>query len=199
MMENKYNGNKVVLLLVNFITLSRAPMTVLFSYQLIQYLTTGIQAYGFCSMIISILIILSDFIDGKFARRYGVSTEVGQSFDIYFDFAYIFIAISILIKYSKIDFYFIIVIVYKFLEFLITSKIFKGKFQNMKSKKYYYDGLGTIVSGIYYVIPLITIFLIYFEIRYSSIILKIVLLVITALTFIASFLKFSDMFGCYKK
>ncbi|CDM70082.1 putative membrane protein [Clostridium bornimense] len=193
MVPNKCNRNIVAILLINFITLSRGPMTVFFSYQLIQYLTTGIQAYSFCSMIISILIILSDFIDGKFARRYGVSTEIGQSFDIYFDFAYIFIAISILIKYSKIDSYFIIVIVYKFVEFLITSKIFKGKFQNRKSKKYYYDKLGIIVSGIYYVIPLITILLIYFEVRYSSIILRIALLVITALTFIASFMKFYDI------
>ena len=81
----------------------------------------------------------------------------------------------------------------------IAALIFKGKFQNRKSKKYYYDKLGIIVSGIYYVKPLITIFLIYFEIRYSSIILRIALLVITALTFIASFFKFSDMFGYNKK
>ena len=81
-------------------------------------------------------------------------------------------------------------IVYKFLEFIITSKIFKGRFKNKKSENFYYDNLGTIASGMYYIIPLIVICLLYFKIKYIKIIISIIEIVATLLTFIATYVKF---------
>ena len=188
--EVKYSKNTITLLLVNFITLLRIPLTIVFAYELINYLKTGQSLFGLSSIIISLLIIFSDFIDGKLARKYDVTSKIGQILDVHLDFVYIMISTSILALYNKLDLYFVVVIVYKFLEFIITSKIFKGRFKNKKSENFYYDNLGTIASGMYYIIPLIVICLLYFKIKYIKIIISIIEIVATSLTFIATYVKF---------
>ena len=188
--EVKYSKNTITLLLVNFITLLRIPLTRVFAYELINYLKTGQSLFGLSSIIISLLIIFSDFIDGKLARKYDVTSKIGQILDVHLDFVYIMISTSILALYNKLDLYFVVVIVYKFLEFIITSKIFKGRFKNKKSENFYYDNLGTIASGMYYIIPLIVICLLYFKIKYIKIIISIIEIVATLLTFIATYVKF---------
>ena len=188
--EVKYSKNTITLLLVNFITLLRIPLTIVFAYELINYLKTGQSLFGLSSIIISLLIIFSDFIDGKLARKYDVTSKIGQILDVHLDFIYIMVSTSILALYNKLDLYFVVVIVYKFLEFIITSKIFKGRFKNKKSENFYYDNLGTIASGMYYIIPLIVICLLYFKIKYIKIIISIIEIVATLLTFIATYVKF---------
>ena len=188
--EVKYSKNTITLLLVNFITLLRIPLTIVFAYELINYLKTGQSLFGLSSIIISLLIIFSDFIDGKLARKYDVTSKIGQILDVHLDFIYIMVSTSILALYNKLDLYFVVVIVYKFLEFIITSKIFKGRFKNKKSENFYYDNLGTIASGMYYIIPLIVICLLYFKIKYIKIIISIIEIVATSLTFIATYVKF---------
>ena len=130
--EVKYSKNTITLLLVNFITLLRIPLTIVFAYELINYLKTGQSLFGLSSIIISLLIIFSDFMDCKLARKYDVTSKIGQILDVHLDFVYIMISTSILALYNKLDLYFVVVIVYKFLEFIITSKIFKGRFKNDK-------------------------------------------------------------------
>lgn len=73
------------LFFVNSITVIRLPLIIVFACNLINYFEINESLYGLNSIIISILIIVSDFIDGKLARRYSVSTEIGQKLDIYFD------------------------------------------------------------------------------------------------------------------
>ena len=151
--------------LVNTITLVRIPLIFMFIYNLIYYLNTKEQSYGLNSIIISMLIIFSDFIDGKLARRYIVATQIGQLLDIYLDFVYIFAGLVTLCVYDLINFYFIIVIVYKFLEFVLSSRLLKSKvkFKGNKGQNYFYDLLGTLASGFYYVIPLIVVTFNYFD------------------------------------
>lgn len=178
--------------LVNTITLVRIPLIFMFIYNLIYYLNTKEQSYGLNSIIISMLIIFSDFIDGKLARRYGVTTKAGQVLDIYLDFIYIIVGVLILAVYRQIDYYFIAVIIYKFLEFIIISKLFKGRFCCKKGTDYFFDRLGTIVSGIYYVVPTAVISLTYLDVPFKEVIIRVSLMVITLLTFIASIEKIKN-------
>lgn len=191
--------NRTAFFIVNFITLVRLPMTIIFAHELINYLETGKQLYGLISIVISILIIFFDFIDGKLARRYDVSTRLGQLFDVYLDFIYIFVGIGILELYKRIDLGFIMVIVYKFLEFIISSKILKGNFTSKKGDDYYYDMLGTLVSAIYYIIPVMVICFIYFKIACINSIVRIILTSVTILTCIASFTKIKEIIYCIRK
>ncbi|HCW53884.1 MAG TPA: hypothetical protein DG753_09135, partial [Clostridium sp.] len=155
---------------VNTITLVRIPLIFMFIYNLIYYLNAKEQACGLNSIIISMLIIFSDFIDGKLARRYKVATQIGQVLDIYLDFAYIFAGLVTLCVYDLMDLYFVILIAYKFLEFVLSSRLLKSKvkFKGNKGQNYFYDLLGTLTSGFYYVIPLIVVILNYFDYIYSK-------------------------------
>lgn len=181
------------LILVSLITLTRFPLIIIFAQNLIEYLEIGNQSNGLTSIVISMFILFSDFIDGKIARKYCVSTKLGQIFDIYLDFIYIFVGLSILGIYKVIDLYFIMVIVYKFLEFIISSKMLKGQFISKKGRDYYYDRLGTLVSCFYYVIPVMVISFIYFKVNNMDIIISIILTCVTLLTIIASFAKFKEI------
>ena len=190
--QRKSLKNIPALIFVNLITLSRIPLIITFIYNLINYLSTGASADNLKAVIISCCIIFSDFIDGKLARRYGVTTKAGQVLDIYLDFIYIIVGVLILAVYRQIDYYFIAVIIYKFLEFIIISKLFKGRFCCKKGTDYSFDRLGTIVSGIYYVVPTAVISLTYLDVPFKEVIIRVSLMVITLLTFIASIEKIKN-------
>ena len=183
--------------LVNTITLVRIPLIFMFIYNLIYYLNTKEQSYGLNSIIISMLIIFSDFIDGKLARRYKVATQIGQLLDIYLDFVYIFAGLVTLCGYDLINFYFIIVIVYKFLEFVLRSRLLKSKvkFKGNKGQNYFYDLLGTLASGFYYVIPLIVVTFNYFDYIYSGELIEAILVFVTTVTVISSFVKLKYIYN----
>lgn len=183
--------------LVNTITLVRIPLIFMFIYNLIYYLNTKEQSYGLNSIIISMLIIFSDFIDGKLARRYKVATQIGQLLDIYLDFVYIFAGLVTLCVYDLINFYFIIVIVYKFLEFVLSSRLLKSKvkFKGNKGQNYFYDLLGTLTSGFYYVIPLIVVTFNYFDYIYSGELIEAILVFVTTVTVISSFVKLKYIYN----
>ena len=180
------------LIFVNLITLSRIPLIIIFIYHIINYLSTGSSADNLKAVIISCCIIFSDFIDGKLARRYGVTTKAGQVFDIYLDFIYIMAGVVILAVYGQIDYYFVAVIIYKFLEFIIISKLLKGRFSCKKGTDYFFDMLGTIVSGTYYAVPAAVISLNYLDVPFKEVIIKVSLMVITLLTIIASIEKIKN-------
>ena len=173
------------LFFVNSITVIRLPLIIVFACNLINYFEINESLNGLNSIIISILIIVSDFIDGKLARRYSVSTEIGQKLDIYLDLLYILTAIGILRLYNKVDLFFIFVILYKFSEFILLSKVFRGN--------YYYDLLGTLTSGLYYIIPSIVIVLLYFNVAYTNIIIKLLVVCSTILTALASVIKIKEI------
>lgn len=181
------------LILVNSITLARLPMIAIFVYELISFLETGRSVYGLNSMIISILILISDFIDGRLARKYDVVTKAGQNLDIYLDLTYILAATGVLVSYGKIDLFYIMVIIYKFLEFVVLSKLFKGNFESSKGTEYYYDLLGTISSGLYYIVPLIVISLMYFESIYMNIIVECIVIAAVLMTGMASVIKIREI------
>lgn len=181
------------LFFVNSITVIRLPLIIVFACNLINYFEINESLNGLNSIIISILIIVSDFIDGKLARRYSVSTEIGQKLDIYLDLLYILTAIGILKLYNKVDLFFIFVILYKFSEFILLSKVFRGNYKSIKGENYYYDLLGTLTSGLYYIIPSIVIVLLYFNVAYTNIIIKLLVVCSTILTALASVIKIKEI------
>lgn len=190
------NKNIYLFCIVNSITLGRVPLIILFINYLTQYLSVKESVYCLGSIVMSILIIISDFLDGRLARKYNVTSKIGQVLDIYLDCAYIFAGLITLYVYNYIDLYFIIVVLYKFLEFIILSKVMKSKikFKGNKGQDYFYDLLGTIASGFYYVIPLIVISLSYLDLIYFTSIINFLLAFATILTVFSSLMKFKKIY-----
>lgn len=187
--EIKRQEKFTLFLLVNLVTLIRVPLIVIFGYNLVYYLKFSNSINGIIVIITSIFVLFSDFIDGKLARKYKVTSNIGQNLDIYLDFIYIISGVTILSVYNQLDYYFDIVIVYKFLEFIVFSRVFRGKYQCKKGNNYYYDLLGELVSASFYIVPLIVVSLRYFNCYYGTIIINIVVICITIFTCISSIVK----------
>jgi CDP-diacylglycerol--glycerol-3-phosphate 3-phosphatidyltransferase len=175
--------------MINLVTLVRLPFTIVFLLFTKIYIVGERTNFGFYAIIISFIIMLTDYIDGKLARKYHSVSEIGQSLDVYSDFIYISSALILFNKYHIIPIYFTCIVIYKFLEFLLFSKILKRKTAGNKNGKYYYDRLGSIVSAAYYAVPTLQLFLLLFRFDNACIFMHNILLLISAVTFIASFNK----------
>lgn len=103
-------------------------------------------------LIVFILICLSDFFDGKIARKIGAESKMGSILDVLADFIYIISSYIIFYHFNIINGWFIILIIAKLLEFIITSKIIiKMKFNF--SKVFIFDIIGRITSVIFFILP----------------------------------------------
>lgn len=186
-------------LLVNLVTLIRVPLIVIFRYNLLCYLKFSNSINGIIAITTSILVLFSDFIDGKLARKYKVTSTIGQNLDIYLDFTYIIVSITILCVYNEINFYFVIVVIYKFLEFIVISRVFRGKYKCIKGNDYYYDLLGQLASVSFYIVPLVVICFRYFHCYYGTVIINLIVICITVFTCISSIVKIISCIKLYKR
>jgi CDP-diacylglycerol--glycerol-3-phosphate 3-phosphatidyltransferase len=140
-------------LLPNLITLLRPVLTVPI---IVSILNDGDSVP--VPLILSMIVFASDYMDGKIARRINGITRFGAVFDITADLIYIAATYGILVYLNIAPFWFLIVILLKFLEFIVTSRIIK-KYSNSKSL-FVFDFAGRITALMFYGAPLV-IFLSY--------------------------------------
>lgn len=173
-------------ILVNLITLLRLPLTLVFLFLSKIFIVESKYIFGFYAVMVSFLIFISDYIDGKLARKHNCVTSLGQSLDVYMDFVFILSSLILFNMYQIIPAYFTFVIVYKFFEFIIFSKYLNRKTVSIKDGKYYFDKLGGFISVIYYIIPTLQLILMLMNVYKINLIMNCVLLITTLFTFIAS-------------
>ncbi len=103
-------------------------------------------------VVVTLVIFLTDFIDGKIARHMNITTRFGGIFDTITDLFYIIITYYVLYLYQVLPLWFLFVIFFKFAEFIITSAILN------KSKKsgssLVFDYVGRLAAVNFYVIPI---------------------------------------------
>jgi Phosphatidylglycerophosphate synthase len=104
-------------------------------------------------IVISFLIFLSDFIDGKIARIFANTSYFGAVFDIVADLFYIVASYGTLIYLKIAPFWFLTVILYKFIEFLITSFLLKR--HSRVSSMFVFDFIGRFTTILFYIAPLL--------------------------------------------
>lgn len=104
-------------------------------------------------LIIFIFLLLTDFLDGKVARHYGVSTKFGAIFDLLADLLFILSSTTLLIYLQVIPKWFLGVILIKFTEFIFTSFILK---EDDNEEVFVFDYFGRLTAGLFYVIPILS-------------------------------------------
>jgi phosphatidylglycerophosphate synthase len=104
-------------------------------------------------IVISFLIFLSDFIDGKIARISGNTSSFGAAFDIVADLFYIVASYGTLIYLKIAPFWFLTVILFKFIEFVITSFLLKK--HSRVSSMFVFDFIGRFTTILFYIAPLL--------------------------------------------
>lgn len=143
---------KQYFIVINALTLSRIPLTILFVVFCISQANNLLQ----CCMIF-IMIIFTDLLDGKLARKYKVTSEIGARLDISCDFFFIIFSCMILCIKNIMSIFLPIIISLKFLEFLITSHWMKCVGHNRDLL--FFDPFGRLLAALFYCIPIIVIFI----------------------------------------
>lgn len=126
---------------INILTSLRILFGVLFIYfTLIDY-NMGYLLFIF------ILTALSDYFDGKLAKKYNLESYSGAKFDVICDFIFIVFSTVAVILRDLIPFWFILVIILKMVEFFTTSP----------SNDIYYERFGHIVALMFYTYPIVAL------------------------------------------
>ena len=97
------------------------------------------------AMLIFALAIVSDILDGYFARKYDLVVDNGSKIDVICDFLLIIFSTLALCLIDLAPYWFLIVIILKLIEFFITSG----------SGALKYDNFGTYVAYMFYAFPIV--------------------------------------------
>lgn len=126
---------------INILTALRILLGVLFIH-------FTLVDYNICYLLfIFILTALSDYFDGKLAKKYNLDTYDGAKFDVICDFIFIVLSTFAVMLINLIPFWFIFVIIVKMVEFFTTSP----------SNDFYYERLGHIVALMFYAYPIVAL------------------------------------------
>lgn len=150
--RKSFTERKIKFLLVNALTLSRFFLTIFF----IKLLLKNTRSFGL-SLIIFILIILTDFYDGRLARKWSVESRLGNVLDVAADFFFIFFTSLALYQKNIFPLWMIWVILTKFVEFIITSFLLNRKKSLIKKNYFVFDLIGRSLAICLYFLPIITI------------------------------------------
>ena len=128
-------------LVVNALSISR----ILFGLLFLIAVTSDLNiAY---LIIIFALAILSDILDGYWARKYDLIVDNGSKIDVICDFLFIILSTLSLVIIDLAPAWFLLIIILKLIEFFVTSG--RGALK--------YDRFGTFVAYMFYAFPIVAI------------------------------------------
>lgn len=104
-------------------------------------------------IVLYFLIFLSDFMDGKIARIFEYTSSFGAVFDVVVDLFYIVASYCTLVYLNIAPFWFLMVILIKFMEFVITSFLLKRR--SRVNSMFIFDFIGRLTSVLFYITPLL--------------------------------------------
>lgn len=141
----------IIKFIPNSITIMRIFMTFIFTY-----LILGQPVYGkekFTIIIVMFLgICFSDLLDGKIARKMGITSEMGAKLDVFADLTYIILSYVALITLKILPIWFLGFVCLKFIEFVITSTFIK-RYNKKTNNPFVFDRIGRLVSAVFFIIP----------------------------------------------
>ena len=103
-------------------------------------------------LVASALIYLTDFLDGRLARRWGCPSRFGMIFDVAADFFYITSFNLTLVAYGVLPLWYAAAVACKFLEFLVTSAYMNQR--RVEKQGFVFDRIGKITAAGFYALPL---------------------------------------------
>ncbi len=101
-------------------------------------------------IVITLLIFISDLVDGKIARKLKATSKVGEFLDVFADLGYILFMSTILTIKHILPGYFLFLVCTEFIAFIITSQYLKEE-----NRYFVFDQVGKGLAVIYYILPII--------------------------------------------
>lgn len=136
------------------------------------------------------VICLTDYYDGKIARLYGSSSRFGAAFDVSADLFYIVSSYSLLWHLKILPFWFLMVIIFKFTEFVFTSYFLK-KF-NGENPALVFDFIGRMAAVLFYIIPILAYMSFLLSNSVYFFVVQILIYIITLMVVASSSLRLSN-------
>ena len=133
-------------ILVNTMTGARILLTLASMYMIWKH---GEQIVWIT--IITLLVYISDFLDGRLARKWNVVSKNGALFDVIADSIYIILLTIEMEFLGAIPKWFIFVIGEKLIEFLVTSHYLTN--QSISREKFIFDFPGRCTAVLFYILP----------------------------------------------
>lgn len=193
--QKPLNYDKSAFFLINILTLTRIPMTIFFVYFANHYIVQKNHAAGITALLISLMVMITDYVDGVLARKYNVVSEIGQKADVICDFFYIVISLLLFNYHKIIPLFITYTVTYKFIEFLLYSKLVDSSYKRKKGGFFLFDWLGQCVSVLYYLLPGFQIMALLSTDK-SILFMNLFLYSILFLTFFSSAIKFLRYYVC---
>ncbi len=103
------------------------------------------ELYFTCGIIVFLLICVTDFIDGKIARKIKAESLLGSFLDVTADFIFIISSLALLNLNNRIPIWFTVLTLIKFIEFFVTSYIIK-KYHNISNNFFSFDYFGRVAA-----------------------------------------------------
>ena len=123
-----------------------------------------------------LMVALTDYFDGKLARRYNISSDKGARFDVICDFIFIILATLSTVYVNLTPVWFLLIICLKLFEFFKTS-----------GQSLHYEDFGHIVALMFYAYPIVSLLM------NSKIISLILCIFITVCALTSSVLRIKSM------
>lgn len=181
-------------ILPNILTSSRIFLTYIFvSLQNKQHYDIKNSGVYLSLLIVFLFICVTDLLDGKVARTLKSESSIGGFCDVIADAIFIFSAFITLNIHDIIPIWFTIVILIKFLEFIITSYLWR-KLNTETEELFMSDFIGRLVAVLFYIIPGI-IYLLLYNIEYTQLsIINVLIYITTILALISSIIRCLNCF-----
>lgn len=179
---------------INGLTCCRIPLTIICMIGLSQYHQSNSWSCLVVVYLCSACVYLTDYFDGKLARKYNVTSKAGAQFDLFCDSFYIILCSVTMNKIGLLPICITFLILYKLIEFHVISNIVRKR--NRSEQHYYYDFLGRILISIFYATPCILTTFYLFTVQYYDYVVIYYTITIVLLTAVSSILK---IYNVYKK
>lgn len=158
------------------------------------FMVVSILSFGLNIGILTILFVMiciSDFMDGRLARKFKVESKLGAILDVVADLFFIMIVSEALVSIEILPVFVPILMGVKFIEFLSTSLYVKKRYET--ENVFVSDKIGRIVAVMFYIIPYIAIVCAHFEgVYYVNICLNLFFLLVFSGALLSSMLRIKD-------
>ena len=136
----------------NSITISRIGLSVIFVINVTGQFVQGKN--NFLNLIVLFsAICLTDFMDGKIARKIRSTTTMGAKLDVLADLFFVVASNITLISLGILPLWFLGFIFFKFIEFILTSNFTIRHKYLFNKNLFIFDKAGRIVSAMFFVVP----------------------------------------------
>ncbi len=142
---------RLIQFIPNCFSISRVGLTIIFVMNVISQFIYKQNKLLPC-ILVFLIICLTDLLDGKIARKIHCTTKTGARLDVLADLFFIVISHITLIKLKIIPVWFLVFILLKFIEFIITSS-YSMKHKDNKKNVFVFDKMGKLVAAMFFVVP----------------------------------------------